>query len=94
LGIVAVSLTPQVAYANDLPIERGALILRLEGNGAAAEAGFQPGDVVTSVAGRPVRNLHDLHDLLFRRRPGDVVEVTLWRQGRVLTLRPVLQDER
>jgi S1-C subfamily serine protease len=49
LGLVAISLTPQVAYANDLPIERGALVVRVDAGGPAVTTGIEPGDVVTSV---------------------------------------------
>jgi serine protease Do len=93
LGVVAVSLTPQIAYTNDLPIERGALVLRVDEGGAADAAGVQPGDVITAVAGRPVTNLHHLHAVLGRHRIGEAVDVSVWRGGRVVTLRPVLGEE-
>ena len=93
LGVVAVSLTPQIAYTNDLPIERGALVLRLEEGGAGDAAGVEPGDVITSVGGRPVTDLHHLHEVLGRHRIGEAVDVSVWRGGRVVTLRPVLGEE-
>ena len=93
LGVVAVSLTPQIAYTNDLPIERGALVLRVDEGGAGDAAGVEPGDVITSVAGRPVTNLHHLHAVLGRHRIGEAVDVSVWRGGRVVTLRPVLGEE-
>jgi len=57
LGLVAVSVTPQLAYANDLPIERGVLVLRLEEESPAGSVGVEPGDVITALGGRPVREL-------------------------------------
>ena len=93
LRVVAVSLTPQIAYTNELPIERGALVLRVDEGGAGEAAGVEPGDVVTSVAGRPVTNLHHLHEVLRGHRIGEVVDVSVWRGGRVVTLRPVLGAE-
>jgi serine protease Do len=89
-----VSVTPQVAYANDLPIERGALVLRIEPGGAAEAAGITPGDVITAVAGRPVTDLHHFHDLLARHPIGDSVEITLWRAGGRLTVTAVLEEYR
>ncbi len=94
LGVSAVSLTPQLAFANDLPIERGVLVVRVEAGGAGDAAGLEPGDVITAVAASPVKDLHHLHDLLFRRKVGEAVEVTIWRNGRVLSVRPVLGVER
>jgi serine protease Do len=93
LALDAVSLTPQVAYANDLAIERGALVVNVKPNGAAAGAGIQPGDVITAVAGKPIRHLHHLHESLERHKVGDTVSVTWWRAGQTLTSRAVLEEE-
>jgi S1-C subfamily serine protease len=94
LDLQAVSVTPQIAYANDLAVERGALVVRVDPGGAAEVAGVEAGDVVTAVAGRPVKNLRDLHDALFGHRPGATIELTLWREGRKVTVWPVLGGSR
>jgi S1-C subfamily serine protease len=94
LGLVALSVTPQVAYVNDLPLERGALLLRVEAGGAAATADVRPGDVITSFDGAPVKNLHHLHELLFGKQVGQSVDMTVRRNGETLTLTPVLGEER
>jgi S1-C subfamily serine protease len=93
LGLVAVSVTPQVAYANDLPVERGVLVLRLEEGGPASAVGVEPGDVITALDGRALRDLHDLHEWLSRHRVGDEVSLTLLRDGRALTVRPRLRRD-
>ena len=93
LAVAAVSLTPQVAYTNDLPIDRGALVIRVERGGPGEAAGFEPGDVITSVAGTVIVDLHHLHEALARHRVGEAVAVTVWRAGRILTFRPVLGQE-
>ena len=93
LGIVAVSLTPRLAYTNELPIERGALVIRVETGGAGEVVGLESGDVIISVDGRPVTDLHHLHEVLSRHRVGEAVAVSVWREGQTLTLRPVLGQE-
>jgi serine protease Do len=93
LGVVAVSVTPQVAYANELPMERGALVVRVEPGGGGEAAGFQAGDVITAIAGKPVRDLHHLHEVLSRHRVGETIEISVWREGQALTLQPVLREE-
>ena len=93
LGVVAVSVTPQVAYANELPMERGALVIRVEAGGAGEAAGLQAGDVITAIVGRPVQDLHQLHEVLSRRRVGETIWISVWREGQALTLQPVLKEE-
>ena len=93
LGLTAVSVTPQLAWAIDLPIERGVLVLRVEAGGAAAVAGLEPGDVVTSIAGVAVANLHHLHAVLSRHRIGGMVDVTAWRAGQMITIPAILTEE-
>ena len=94
LGAVAVSVTPQVAYANELPIERGALVVRVDEGGAGDVAGLKPGDVITALDGRAVKDLHHLHEALARHRIGEAVEVSLRRDGRTLVVEAVLEEYR
>ena len=94
LHLTAVSVTAAVAYANDLPMERGALVTRVEDGGSAAAAGVREGDVITAVGGRPVKDLHHFHDSLERHTIGDRVDVTVWRAGQSLMLTPVLEEYR
>jgi serine protease Do len=94
IGVRAVSVTPQVAYANNLPLERGALVISAESGGPAEEAGFKFGDVVVAIEGKPVTDLHHFHDLLQQHKIGQPVDVTVWRDGETLTLRPVPEEYR
>jgi S1-C subfamily serine protease len=89
LRVRAVSVTPQVAYANSLSLTRGALIVSVETGGPAEAAGFQPGDVVVAIDGKSVTDLHHFHDILQRHPIGVPVAVTVRRDGEILTLRPV-----
>ena len=94
MGVTAVSVTPQLAFTNDLKVESGALVVRVEEGGPAAAVGMQPDDVIIAVGSDVVENLHHFHDLLFRRKPGETVQVTVWRNGETLTLAPVLVKDR
>lgn len=58
--------------------------LRLTGVRAgspAEQAGLVAGDVVVEFGGRPVTNLYDYSDALYSHHPGDVVSVTVLRNG-------------
>ncbi len=61
------------------PFASGAIVTNVGGRTAARANGFQPGDVVTQIDGRPVR------DIAAVRRGARGSEVTIQRQGRVMT---------
>jgi S1-C subfamily serine protease len=94
LRVRAVSVTPQVAYANELSFTRGALIVSVEADGPAEQAGFQVGDVVTAIDRIAVTDLHHFHDVLQRHKIGVPVAVTVRRGAETLTLRPVPEEYR
>jgi serine protease Do len=93
-GLSGVSVTPQMAYANDLAIERGALVTRVDDGGPAQAAGIVPGDVLTAIGRRPIKELHDFHVALERYRPGEAIDLVIWRAGETLTRRAVLEEYR
>jgi serine protease Do len=94
LGLFAMSLTPQLADVYDLTLDRGALVKRVDAGGPAERAGLQPGDVITTADGRPVKDLHHLHDQMALHKAGEPVTLRVWRQGQMLTITAVLEEYR
>ena len=94
LGIVAVSVTPPVAFANDLKAERGVLVVEVDPEGPSAAAGIREGDVITAFGGVAIKNLHDFHAALWRKRPADRVDIALDRQGDAVAVRAILSTDR
>jgi S1-C subfamily serine protease len=93
LGLVAVSLTPQLAFANDYPVERGALVVKVAAGTPAEAAGLRPEDVIVAVGDDDVNDLHHYHAALFKRKPGDRVPLTIWRAGKTLRVVSTLAEE-
>jgi S1-C subfamily serine protease len=62
----------------------------VESGSAADGAGVLAGDVISAVDGRPVDTIDELIALLRRSSGGDVVELTVLREERELTLRATL----
>ncbi|MBI1736535.1 MAG: trypsin-like peptidase domain-containing protein [Candidatus Rokubacteria bacterium] len=87
IGIAGTSITPQVAWANDLPLEDGVLVTRVDEGGPADAAGIVAGDVIVRVGDEKVAGVHELHQVLLRRRQTAAIEMTVWRAGEVLRLR-------
>ncbi len=94
MGVVAVSVSPQLAFTNDLKVESGALVVRVDKGGPAEAVGIKPDDVIVAFGGKVVEDLHHFHALLAERNPGDTVEITVWRDGQTLTYSPVLVEDR
>jgi S1-C subfamily serine protease len=80
----------------------GALVRTVVPGTGASEAGLEgtrvdrrgtviPGDVVQEIDGKPVKSVSDLLGRLGGYRPGDVVTLTLWRDGRARKVRVRLQ---
>jgi serine protease Do len=93
LGLVAVSVTPQVAHDNNLQVEQGVLVVQVEPGGPGDAAGLKPGDVITFAIGEAIKNLHHFHELLTGRRPGEVLELIIWRKGQTLALQPIMREQ-
>ena len=77
---------------HDLPAETGAVVLSVENNSPAAQAGLREGDLIISMAGRPVAGIDDLHRLLSDLPSGMRTEVAILRRTEKLTVSLVPQE--
>ncbi|MGH7333683.1 MAG: S1C family serine protease [Candidatus Rokuibacteriota bacterium] len=91
LGVMAISVTPQLLSATDLPVRHGALVLRVESDVPEQPEGVRPGDVILGVTGRSVRGLRDLRHVVSHHRVGGTIAVTVWRDGQPITVQAVVR---
>jgi S1-C subfamily serine protease len=73
-------------------VEEALLILHVESNAPAASAGILVGDLMLSVGGHLVHNVHDVQHQLSSLRVGDPVAVAVIRGGVRMDLTVVLAD--
>jgi len=85
LGITSVSMTPALAAAYGLPVQRGILIVDVAPDSPAERAGLQPGDIIVRVDDRDVTRSDELQAVLAAHQPGDQVRIVVNRQGREQT---------
>ncbi len=83
LGIGAQPARLPTNIAQQLNQETGLLLVSVEPGGPADKAGLFLGDVVTGIAGQPVRHLDDLLGALTSDRVGTSVPVRIVRGGAV-----------
>ena len=67
-------------------------MLDIVDDGPSAAAGIEPGDVITAFDGEEITRQTSLLDLLFGREPGDVVTVTVERDGAPETIEITLGE--
>jgi hypothetical protein len=75
-------------------IDTGVRLTGVRDGSPAARAGLKAGDVIVAFDGSEVTNLYAYSYALREKSPGDVVSVTVLRDGQQLTFRAVLGDRR
>ena len=108
LGVETLPVAGWLSEALDLPVQDGLLIETVTRGGPAAAAGLHGGDrvalagmrriaiggdVIVAIDGQKVSNQFDLNVILNRKRPGDTVNVTVYRGGKKMDI-PVKLGER
>ncbi len=92
LGVSIQDLTPEIAEAFELNRNSGALIAQVAPNSPAADAGLQPGDIVTAVNGREVSDANAMANAIGLLRIGDEVRIRYIRDGRSRETTAVVAD--
>ncbi len=107
LGTQTVFIAGDLAEALHLPASGGLLIQTIVRGSAAEDAGLRPaneevrvgnarlgvgGDFITGIDGKPVREDDAILRELSRKRPGDILELTIYRSGRSLNIKVKLGE--
>ena len=92
LGITILDVNAQMAEENDLPVVTGVMIDRVNGGGAADDAGLESGDVIIDINGVEIKNVSNLQEQVAINRPGDKILVTYIRDGKTKTTKATLKN--
>jgi S1-C subfamily serine protease len=103
LGVTSQTLYPQLARKLGIDADSGALVVEVAKGGPAADAHLEAGkqkidfqgqrdipkggDAIVAVDGRPLTRTEDLADLISQRSAGDVVTLTVVRDGNRRTVK-------
>jgi serine protease DegQ len=79
IGIQPATLTPEIARQLGVSRTSGVVVMQVETPSPAAEAGIQPGDIITNFNGRDTATAEDLIAALRSTKPGDRVQLTALR---------------
>lgn len=86
LGVALAPLTETLRRALGMSVARGVVVLEVQPDGPAAEAGVRPGDVITGLADQPVASVGDVLGTLRTTDPGQTVPLTVQRGGQPMQL--------
>ena len=97
LGVYSVDITPEIAKGYELPVSSGAYLYSsstytaIVKDSPAAKAGLLDKDIVTAVNGVKVGTAGSLSNLIGEYKPGDVVQLTVYRGGGEVAVNVVLE---
>ncbi|MSS76395.1 MAG: DegQ family serine endoprotease [Methyloglobulus sp.] len=79
LGVTTQDLTPELVKAFSLVDIQGAAISRIENNSPAEKAGLALGDIIVSANGKPIKNSHEIRNIIGLLQIGDKVDIEYYR---------------
>jgi serine protease DegQ len=86
IGVESQEITPELADSFGLSQRSGAIIAGVVRNGPADRGGMKPGDILLTVADKPVADTNGMLNLIAQLPPGKNATMTVLRKGRVTTL--------
>lgn len=90
IGVSYTIVSAEIAEIRNLP--EGAFINQVIPESPADVAGIEEGDIITRLDGEDINSTNSLSKFLAKKEVGDIVNVTVNRDGRDLTLQMTLQE--
>lgn len=85
LGVSIASVDAIRADELEMDVIQGVEIMTVAPNGAADKSGLRRHDVILSVNGSEVNESNELQEKIAVLRPGEIVNLRVWRDGEVIT---------
>lgn len=92
LGVQTVDLTPELREHFGVPREAGVLVAKIVPESPAAESDLLVGDIISAVDGEDVVSPSDLARAVGSHESGDEIDLEVWRQGQVRSVRSSLVE--
>jgi serine protease Do len=92
LGVKIQTVDATLAKANGLEKAQGVLVQEVQEGSSAGAAGVVNGDIILAVDGKEVNAANELQSMIARRHPGDVVTLTIFRDGKKLEKKVTLKE--
>lgn len=86
IGVQIGEVSKDVALASGLSDQSGAMVSRVAPDGPAEVAGVRAGDIILSFDANTISKWSDLPRVVGNTKPGERVEMEVWRKGKPVTL--------
>src|ERR1035438_6324186 len=94
IGVLAQTITPQMAAGLQLSQDWGVLLSDVQPSGPADVAGLKAGDILLSLNGKPLENARQMQVNLYRYAVGARIEVQVIRDGGKQTMSVATVEQR
>lgn len=92
LGVLIRDVNGKLAEEKSLKVNDGVYVDSLINNSAAADAGIKPNDVIVAIDNQPTPTSPTLQEAIATKRPGDVVNVKVNRDGKEKSIPVTLKN--
>lgn len=92
IGVYSVEITPEIAKSYNLPVTAGAYVYNsakysaIISGSPAEKAGLKDKDIITAVNGVKIGSAGSLSSLIGEYKPGDIVQLTVIRDGKEIAV--------
>lgn len=93
LGISGVSITNDIAKRNNLPTNKGVLVVSVYPGTSAANAGLKAYDIITKFDGNDVTSVQEITKYLRQHNVGDKVKIEIYRDNKKTELEITLMEK-
>ena len=108
LGVSAAEVTSEIAKSYKLPVTEGLLVQTVASGSGAAGAGLKAGtqqvvvagqsfrmggDIIVAAGGTPVTSIDELRDVIGAHKPGDKIDLKIYRGGEAKTVTVTLGQQ-
>ena len=82
IGVEPRDITPELADNLGLPKKDGVIIAAVLKNGPADKSGIRPGDILISIADKPISNMAEMFNLIAQLQPGGQTDMIVLRDNK------------
>jgi serine protease Do len=93
LGVLVRELSDELATSSGVAMGQGVIVTKVSPESPAAKAGLQVGDVITKIAGTPVRDVNTLPRVVARLPIDKPVELSYVRDGKAVSLSVTIREQ-